>query len=1563
MSDFKPSDSAASIAIIGMSGRFPGANDLTGFWQNLLHGKESIARFSDEEVASAGVGSEGLKSQNYVKAGAILDDVSLFDASFFDFYPREAELIDPQQRLFLECSWEALENAGYDPERYDGLIGVFAGAGINLYLINNILKNREILDTLDLAQLLIYADKDFLPTRVAYKLNLKGPGILVQSACSTSLLAVHLACQSLMTYESDMALAGGATIRVPQKQGYRYQEGGILSPDGHCRAFDAKANGTVPGNGVGVVILKRLEDALADRDTIRAVIIGSAINNDGAMKVGYTAPGLSGQAEVIGAAQANAGIDVESIGYIEAHGTGTPIGDPIELAALDRVFRAATTKKGFCSIGSVKANVGHLDTAAGVAGLIKTVLMLEHKTLPPLINFARPNPESDLENSPFYFTTKPVEWRTGGSPRRAGVSSFGIGGTNAHVIVEEAPVAEATEDNESWKLLPLSAKSRSSLEAATANLAHYLEGNAGVNLADVAYTLQVGRKAFVHRRIALSRNIEEALHALESNDPDRVFTSVRADQTPFLVFMFPGQGSQYLRMASGIYETEPDFRERVDYCSEYLERILKLELRKLIYPDADKAGAAAALLDQTQFTQSALFVIEYSLASFLMRRGVRPQAFVGHSIGEYVAACLAGTFSLEDALEVVAARGLLMQQMPEGAMISVALSEAEARRFLSDGLYLAAVNGPNQSVISGAKEAVRDLESTLIRNEITCRPIRTSHAFHSGMIEPIVAAFVEQVKRINLRPPKIPYLSNLTGGWISDEEAIDPSYWGRHLRQTVRFSDNIRRLLDRPNTLILEVGPGQALCTLARQHFGDGNEHLALNSTRRANEVIADEACLMKAIGKLWLAGVPIDWPSFHAGEKRRRIPLPTYSFERQHYWIDPSVVEQESDAGRLNEQARSNTPNKKLHVADWFYVPGWKEAPLFAAPEASRIESERLKWLIFADDCGVGAGIARRLESEGHESITVLPGAQFERAADSTYIINPESSQDYDTLIAYTHGQENPISSIVYLWGVTGDKYPPKDAAHPLESSGLYGLLSLAQSIRKHGLKSNLRLFVITDGAQSLTGEEGVCPEKASLLAGCKVISQELLNISCCGVDIVVSKPGATGEERLIDQLMLELTSEPSHSTVVYRHNRRWAQRFEAVRLGDDFAKNNLLRRGGTYLITGGTGRLGLLIAEYLATNFEARLILMTHSSLPSRDCWEEWLGANDRQNAISKKIKKIQALESLGAEVLVIKADVADREEMIAALSLPCAKFGKINGVIHAAGLVGGQWLKPLERLTPLDFQSHYRPKAQGLYLIEEFFHEDSLDFCLAFSSLSSVLGGPGYMAYAAANLITDAFMQRQYRAGRHRRISVNWDAWHTDEDSANPNSVDLDWLQPSMTNEEGVEAFKRVLALVGSCPQVAVSTTDLNVRIGKWINPGLSEALPQKRAEEAHSPQPSRAGLSADYIAPDGETQRRICELWQERLGISAIGAQDNFFELGGDSLAAVPIISRLQDIFGVNIPLRRFFEAPTVAALARLVTELRDEKEEDDKLEILKLLDGLSDDAIDEEFLKRGLSTEN
>ncbi|MBE9190291.1 SDR family NAD(P)-dependent oxidoreductase [Gloeocapsopsis crepidinum LEGE 06123] len=864
----------SEIAIIGMTGRFPGAKNVDEFWHNLQNGVESISFFSDAELLAAGVEPELIRDPNFVKAQAVLNDVELFDAHFFGFNPKEAEITDPQQRLFLECAWEAIENAGYNSETYQGAVGVYAGVSFSSYLLN-VYLNQDIFNSVDHLQMAIASDKDYLSTRVSYKLNLTGPSYTVQTACSTSLVAVHLACQSLLNGECDMALAGGVSISGSRKSGYIYKPAGIMSPDGHCRAFDAQAQGTVSGEGVGIVVLKRLEDALTDGDTIHALIKGSAINNDGARKVSYTAPRIDGQAQVIKTAQAVAEVEPDTITYIEAHGTGTSLGDPIEIAALTQAFGTSSDKKRFCAIGSVKTNIGHLDAAAGVAGLIKTVLALKHKQIPPSLHFSQPNPEIDFANSPFYVNKTLAEWSSD-IPRRAGVSSFGIGGTNAHLILEEAPAVEVSHPSRSWHLLVLSAKSETALASASANLATYLAQNPHLNIADVAYTLQVGRRDFDYRRMCLCQNLTDAISALNSA------SSYQKPCHRSVVFMFSPQGAQYAAMGRELYQTEPIFKQEIDRCCAILKPHLGIDLRDILY-----TSTASEQLTQTAITQPALFITEYALAKLWMSWGIHPEATIGHSIGEYVAAAIAGVFSLEDALAVVALRGRLMQELPRGAMLSVQLPASEVKPLLGNTLSLAGINAPSLCVVAGTVEAIASLELELQAKGVGCRRLQTSHAFHSSMMEAIVEVFTTQLQKFRLNPPQIPFISNVSGTWITPAQATDPNYWATHLRQPVLFSPGMTELLKQPERILLEVGPGRTLCTFALQHQHDGL--IALSSLRHPQEQHSDVTFLLNTLGHLWQAGIKINWSGFYADEQRRHIPLPTYPFERQRYWIEPT--------------------------------------------------------------------------------------------------------------------------------------------------------------------------------------------------------------------------------------------------------------------------------------------------------------------------------------------------------------------------------------------------------------------------------------------------------------------------------------------------------------------------------------------------------------------------------------------------------------------------------------------------------------------------------------------------
>jgi acyl transferase domain-containing protein len=932
-----------------MAGRFPGAQSVEEFWQNLRAGVESITFFTDEEVESDGMA--GANAQ-LVKARGILEGVDLFDAAFFGYSPRDAEILDPQHRLFLECGWEALEDAGHDPSRAPGPIGVYAGASQSSYLLFNLLQNPEVFRTVGSYQVMLATDKDYLTTRLAYKLGLEGPAVGVQTACSTSLVAVHFACQGLLGGDCDVALAGGVSINLPQKTASVYSEGGIASPDGHCRAYDARAEGTVGGNGVGVVVLKRLNDALADGDHIRAVIRGSAVNNDGGSKVGFTAPRADGQAKVIRAAHIMAEVSPETITYVEGHGTATPLGDPIEVEALTKAFRASTDRVSYCALGSVKSNIGHLDAAAGVAGLIKTVLMLEHGEIAPSLHFTEPNPKTGLTDSPFFVAAERRAWEAaGGVPRRAGVSSFGIGGTNAHVVLEEAPPVEPSDEPSASELLVLSAKTPAALEALTSNLAAHLRQHPELNLADVAYTTQVGRRAFSHRRFLVCDGVADAAEALETRNPARLHTRAEVQGALPVAFMFPGQGAQHVGMSRGLYETQPVFREHLDRCAELLAPQLNLDLRAFLYPTPERAAEAAERLKETFLTQPALFAVEYALAQLWMSWGVRPEALAGHSVGEYVAACLAGVFSLADALSLVAYRARLMQALPKGEMLSVMLTAEELEPYLNADLSLAAVNGPSQCVLSGTAQAVEGCEALLVAREVKCRRLHTSHAFHSRMMEPALEPFARRIAQTAINAPSIPYLSNLTGTWITAEEVKYPSYWARHLRETVRFGDNLRELSGDGRRALLEVGPGRTLSSLAARQEGRKQEQPVVNSLPHPEEQQTDLESLLGAVGRLWLAGVAVETEGYHAG-RRRLLSLPTYPFERQRFWIEPKTQTQLHPA---HEQAAVEAPAAEVPSTNGDRVapaqePVWPEA----ADAAPRNEIERSLHALWKELLGV---------------------------------------------------------------------------------------------------------------------------------------------------------------------------------------------------------------------------------------------------------------------------------------------------------------------------------------------------------------------------------------------------------------------------------------------------------------------------------------------------------------------------------------------------------------------------------------------------------------------------------
>jgi acyl transferase domain-containing protein len=1504
--------SGIEIAVIGMAGRYPGARDLDQFWQNLCEGVESIKFFTDEELLAKGVDAGALDDPDYVKAEAILDDIEMFDASFFDFTPREASLIDPQHRLFLEHAWEALENAGYAAGERGLRTGVYAGESINSYLLSNLYPNRELIESAGGFQVVINNDRDYLATHIAYKLNLTGPALSVQTACSTSLVAVHLACQGLLNRECDMALSGGVSVGVPQGEGAFHQEGGIISPDGHCRAFDARAQGTVKGNGVGVVVLKRLEDALRDGDNVHAIIKGTAINNDGSLKVGFTAPSIDGQASVIEEALALADVEAKTITYIETHGTGTSLGDPIEVAALTQAFRTQTAAKNYCAIGSVKTNIGHTDAAAGVAGLIKTVLALEHKQIPPSLNFTQPNPNIDFAGSPFFVNTELTAWETNGTPRRAGVSSFGIGGTNVHVVLEEAPDVETRSGSPRLHLLTLSAKTATALETARLNLAAHLKRHSEINLADVAFTLQRGRRSFAHRLALVCRDAEEAAAALEAGDEKQLQMDVqKSSQPPPVAFMFTGQGAQYVQMARELYETEQSFTVDVTECCKLLRLYLRTDLRDVLYPSPARAEKASEQLKQTQLTQPALFVIEYALAQLWMRWGVRPAALIGHSIGEYVAACIAGIFTLEDALKIVVERGRLMQQAPHGAMLAVPLSEKELLSRLNGELSLAAVNAPSLCVLSGKVEPIERFERKLGEEGLVCRRLHTSHALHSAMMEPLLETFAAKLRDVKISPAQIPIVSTLTGTWMTADEASDADYWARQLRQTVRFADGLGEILKESETVLLEIGPGQTLSALAKQQ---AENRVVLSSLRHPQDSQSDVAYVLRTLGRLWTAGVEIDWPALHEEEpERKRIPLPTYPFERRRYWIDPP----RSDAKKTDALKRRHTP------ADYLYVPSWKRT---AAPVLKDKDTEKSCWVVFADPCGVGAQIVRHLESEGKFVINVMASEQFDKLGERVFALNPHHRGNYESLMKEIRALDKVPARIVHLWGVTPDVATPSnfDWYTETQGRGFYSLIYLAQVLGEHGLTDEVQIEVVTNHMQEVIGDESLLPEKATVLGPCKVIPQEYANIKCRVVDISLPVPGSVDEERLAENLIGEFAAPASEDLVAWRGRHRWVQIFEP--LGQAVVEEKpRLRERGVYLLTGSSD-IDLALARYLAGAVHARLILLGDETLP---------------------LAEVQALEETGAEVLTLKADFTSREAVAEIISQARARFGEINGVIHSASVTSGGMvqLKTKEMVAPV-----FAPKVLGTRALQSALEGSDLDFFVLFSTSLALTGVFGQVDYCAANAFLDAFAHANTVHGDFT-VSIDWHVpqWETwqEESLASVPEFQAQFAETraayGVKLDEGVELFRQVLSNLQ--PQVIVSTQDFQALIDEQQRAASMSLLDQLQTSVTVAR--TRTEADGDYVPPRNEVEAAMAALWEELFGLQRLSVNDNFFELGGNSLLGIQLISRVRKDFQIELPLNALFESPTAAGLAAAIAETRLREKEAEELErLLREIESLS-----------------
>ena len=1501
------------IAVIGVAGRFPRAKNIDEFWHNIKNGVETVTYYSEEDLKEVGYNLRSLENPNFIRAVSVLEGVEYFDAAFFNYAPSEAESLDPQMRLLHECVWEALEDAGYVPDSEKLSIGLYAGAVPSFqWEIVTFLSNQAS----DLAggfAKSILNNKDLITTRISYNLDLSGPSITLYTACSTSLVAIDQASRSLLTGQCDIVLAGGITAYYPPRKGYVYQEGMILSPDGHTRAFDKEGKGSLFGEGMGIVALKMLDEAIRDKDNIYAIIIGTASNNDGAQKVGYAAPSVKGQAAVIKAAQRMARIEPESISYIEAHGTGTPLGDPVEIKALKNAFN--TEKKKFCAMGTLKTLMGHLDVAAGVASFIKTVLMLKHRVIPPTLHFEVPNPEIDFENSPFYVVTRLMEWKNDKYPLRAGIDGFGVGGGNAHIILEEAPrginqdeTAAHLSSTRENQLLLFSAKTATALETMTTNLARYMEKNPNIPLADAAYTLQVGRKAFPYRRRLVCSGREEAIEFLSAPEGGKAKTHRLERSCRSVVFMFAGLGAQYVNMGRDLYEREPVFRREMELCFEILKNLLEYDIKDILYPpespDMSLMSQAAASttnrINQPEISQLVIFIFEIALAGLLIHWGIKPRAMIGYSFGEYAAAYKAGVFSLEDALKLVVKRGQLMQTVEEGVMLSIPLPAVEVEPLLNPSLSLSIDNGPS-SIVSGEPGVVEAFEQEMKKKKLLCMRVPANRAVHSHMMTPILEQYTAFVSTITCQKPKIPYISNVTGTWIRDEEAVDPRHWANHLHKTVRYAEGMKELLKDPQTLFIEIGPGRDISTLALRHIeADPNGgHRVINLVRQPHQQYSDVYLLLNKIGEMWLYGLSIDWERFYDGEERRRVSLPPYPFERQRYWVDEKA---------LQAAPATTGAAPSADYADWFYIPTWtrsKTLPRMSMQQNSQ-NSWNGHWLIFLmEGKRLPTLMRQRLEHWGHEVIIVKPGEQFIKENPKAYQINPKQLRDYEQLFKEL-GTRDPVPNrILHTWTLTEEQEPGHNLEdfYALQELGYYSLIHIAKAIGKENIVQQFRLVVIIDRLQEVIGEEPLCAIKAPIQSPLMVIPQEYPNIRCQSIDVIPPPPRTIQEETLVDNILQEAAVETTDTVVAYRGNYRWEEIFERHRLEkpveDTIPK---VRENGVYLLTGGMGTIGLILAETLARKAHAKLILTGRTPLPPKDEWTSWLEEHKNQeDAVTKKIKALSKIEALGAELLVYSVDTVDKEKMQRVITEAEQTFGPINGVIHLAGIVKGETFSLIRNIERRHCLEQFRPKVDGILILEELLEGKELDFCWLMSSLSIVLGGLGFVAYAGANIFLDALVKQHNRTHSLKWFSVDWEDEQRDE------------------TEKG---FQRILTLENVQQVVFCRGGTLHERIDQWIK--LETMQDEEKEEEAglKSRQP-RPDLLNPYFPPAADTEKTLAKIWENLLGFESLGVEDDFLELGGDSLKAITMITRVHKELHVSIPLTEFFAKPTIRHLSEFI----------------------------------------
>lgn len=1474
------------IAIIGMAGRFPKSDSIQEFWSNLVGEEEMIHFYSDDELRGLGIGEQIIADPTTVKIDGSIKRHGQFDYSFFNYTYDEAVLMDPQMRILHEAVWHSLEDAGYNPYSYKGNIGLFLSASENLHWqAYSLMNQNDKVNPFFHGQI---ANKNFANTLISYKLNLRGPSYALDTACSSSLVGIHLASRSLLMRECSIAIAGGVSINCEQSIGYPYEEGGIFSRDGKCRTFDANSSGTIPGDGAGIVVLKRLEEALNDRDNIYAVIKSSAVNNDGNRKAGFTAPSIQGQSGCIKMAQRVANVTPESISYIEAHGTATALGDPIEIEALNKAFDY--NKEHQCAIGSVKSNVGHLDVAAGVAGVIKTALALDKKELPASRHFETPNPDINFAGGPFYVNTATKEWKSDlPTPLRAGVSSFGIGGTNAHVILEEAPALPKASISRMYQLLPISAKSGTALDRQAKSIARFLESSEAPALSDISFTLATGRESFNSRKAAIGKDLSEIATQLKQSNSANLNES-NSDKTPQIAFLFPGQGSQYFEMAKGLYETEADFRSTIDQGLELLSSKTGEDYAAIL--GLSEGAEDQEKINNTKFTQPLLFVVEYALAKLLSNWGVQPNFLLGHSLGEYAAACLSGVFTFEAGIEIIVQRANLIAGLEHGTMLAIDAPQKEVEAVLIGQLSIAASNTKDNCVVSGPTTIVREFENTLKEHQLTFTELKTSHAFHSEMMEPILQKFQQVLNDVELSAPTIPIISNLTGKILTEAEAKSPQYWVDHLRKTVKFTDCAAFLLQQNNLVAVEVGPGKTLSALLERNSEESHSIKSVQLLRHPKLEIHDQLQLVRSVGVLWEQGVPLNWTNYFSNEVRNRVSLPGYAFEPNEF---PVKVNPFADL------PQATTHGEKRAQEDWYYLSNWKKA----APVSATPVSDKLTFLFFLDEAPLATALVESLRSADHKVILVRRGQSYLQLDENSFVVNALNSEDFDNLYSQLEEQGIEVGQIVYNWNT--------------ESAAQEKVTDLALS-----LIHSCRRWNVGKGAQNkltLLGhfnqlELDLAPLNvagSALMSLAQVIAQEEPELFATAIDC----DDSSADPLLIASVTSEFEQNFSELNIAYRKGIRWQEAFDQVQLNAS-NKTNYLTEGKNYVITGGLGQVALTLATHLCEAYNAKVSLLGRSEIPNQSEWEKHLNDDQTDDVLRAKLETLVSLQTKGQGVSYYQVDVSKRSALSKTIAKIENEIGPIAGVLHTAGNTSADTFGAAHRISREDLQEQFAPKIDGCINLHEVFKERNVDFVWLTSSLSTVLGGATYGAYATANKFMNAFAQS---GETHRK---NWF------------SISLDGINDADIPLAALPRIFEESFSIGANANLIVSSTDLNHRLETAVQHNIEQSNNTNSIEEPK--RQSRPALSADYVAPSGEIEERLCEIWQDFFRIDGVGVEDNFLEIGGDSLKAISIGKLIFRELDIEINPKEFYDKLTIREIAgelRLAMAMKKMQKNQDK----------------------------